>query len=240
MTMRRQSRRRPPRAQDDAAPAPTAGVITALTPQQQRADGVTDRVADRVNVFIDGTFAFGVPVTVAATLHLGQRLDEAAVVALVAAGAEDLAYARALRYLAARPRSAAEVVADLRARQFEETVVEAVLARLHARGYVDDGAFAEFWVENRNRFRPRGSPMLRQELRQKGIEREEIDAALAEQDEDVAAWAALEGKLARWAGLERQEFMQKALAFLARRGFAYDVCRRAAERGWAVAQGETE
>ena len=111
-----------------------------------------------------------------------------------------------------------------------------MISRLQQRGYIDDEAFARFWVENRNRFRPKGAQALRFELRQKGVERETIDTALDEQDEDSTAWAALEGKVTRWADLEKFEFEQKAMAFLARRGFRYDVCRRAATRAWEELQ----
>ena len=65
-----------------------------------------------------------------------------------------------------------------------------------------------------------------------------IDSTLEEQDEDGAAWTAVEGKLDRWAGLEKFEFEQKLMAFLARRGFRFDVCRRAAEQAWEQLQEE--
>jgi regulatory protein len=116
--------------------------------------------------------------------------------------------------------------------------VEVVVKRLHEKGYLDDEAFARFWVDNRNRFRPRGAQALRYELRQKGVERETIDATLEEQDEDGAAWAAVEGKIDRWADLDKFDFEQKLMAFLARRGFRFDVCRRAAAQAWKQLQEE--
>ncbi|MCC6458205.1 MAG: RecX family transcriptional regulator [Caldilineaceae bacterium] len=206
----------------------TTGVITALQLQK--------RNKDRVNVFVDGEYAFAVSLTLAATLHKGQRLAAEDVEALKQDGEVDLAYQRALRYLGMRPRSSAEIVTYLKRKEYDESIVEIVVNRLHKQGYLDDEAFARFWVENRNRFRPRGSQALRYELRQKGVERETIDSTLEEQDDDGAAWAAVEGKLDRWAALEKMEFEQKLMAFLARRGFRYDVCRRTAEQAWQQVQ----
>jgi regulatory protein len=210
----------------------TTGVITALQLQK--------RNKDRVNVFLDGEYAFAVSLNAAAALKKGQRLSRTEVEALKQDGEVDLAFQRAVRYLGMRPRSSAEIVTYLKRKEVDEAVVEVVVRRLNEQGYLDDEAFAHFWVENRNRFRPRGAQALRHELRQKGVERETIDTALEEQDEEGAAWAAVEGKIARWIGLEKSEFEQKLMALLARRGFRYDVCRRTAAQAWQQVQEEQE
>jgi regulatory protein len=207
-----------------------SGTITLLQVQK--------RNKERVNVFLDEEYAFAVGMDVALTLRKGQQLSASEVEAFKQDGEMDLAYNRALRYVAMRPRSSAEIVTYLKRKEYDEAIVEMVVKRLHARGYLDDDAFARFWVENRNRFRPRGTQALRYELRQKGVERETIDATLEEQDEDAAAWAAAEPKISRFADLEKFEFEQKLMAYLARRGFRFDVCRRAAQQAWAQLQEE--
>jgi regulatory protein len=196
------------------------------------------RNKERVNVFVDGEYAFAVNLNVALTLKKGQRLSPAEVSAYKQDGEADLAFQRAVRYIGMRPRSSAEIDAYLKRKEYDEVIVDAVVKRLHEQGYLDDEAFARFWVDNRNRFRPRGAQALRYELRQKGVERETIEATLEDQDEDGAAWAAVEGKAARWASLDKFEFEQKVMAFLARRGFRFDVCRRAAAQAWEQLQEE--
>ncbi len=104
-------------------------------------------------------------------LRKGQQLSPAQIGVLQEEGVEDLAYQKALNYLAARPRSVAEVDGYLQRKGYLETTIQIVLERLQAHQYLDDDAFARFWIDNRNRFRPRGTPALRQELRQKGLER---------------------------------------------------------------------
>jgi regulatory protein len=205
-----------------------AGVITAMQLQK--------RYTDRVSVFLDEEYAFAVSLAMASTLRKGQRLTEAEVEALQQEGLENLAYQRALRYLGTRPRSGAEIVTYLKRKEYDEQVIGAVIVRLQENGYIDDDAFARFWIENRNRFRPKGAQALRYELRQKGIERETIEGALDEQDDERAAWAAVEGKIDRWSSLEKVEFDQKLISFLARRGFRFDVCRRTAAQAWEQVQ----
>jgi regulatory protein len=208
----------------------SSGVITRLVIQQHN--------KERVNVFLDGEYAFAVSLDAALGLKKGQQLSAEQITAFKYEGDVDLAYQRAVHYLGFRPRSEQEMTDYLAEKGYAEEVAAAVLARLRARGYVDDAAFARYWVDNRTRFRPRGTRALRYELRQKGLDSPTIDEALEEQDEDAAAWAAAASKAARWADLPREEFDKKLISFLARRGFNYAICRRVAERAWQEIQGE--
>lgn len=201
-----------------------AGAITALKLQKNN--------PERVSVFLDGEFAFGVTLDVAARLRKGQQLSDAEIADLCANDEVDRAYQAALRYLAARPRSRAEVVRRLREKGHTEEAIDAALQRLEARSYVDDAAFAAFWVENRSRFRPRSAAAVAHELRQKGIEDETIRAAVNEIDEEGAAWSAVAGQIDRWRALTKAEFDRKIMAHLARRGFGFEMARRIARRAW--------
>jgi regulatory protein len=186
---------------------------------------------ERVNVFLDGEYAFAVALDIAVELRKGQELDAADVARLRDVDTLTHAYQRAVRYLGSRPRSQAEIERYLRGKEYDDGVIAATVERLLAQGYLDDAAFAQYWRENRDRFRPRSAAALRAELRQKGVERADVDEALDGLDEEAAAWAAVASKLPRWQALPADEFNQKVSAFLARRGFGYAtiraVCRRA-------------
>ena len=206
------------------------GTITALKLQQNN--------KERVSIFLDGQFAFGVTLDVAAGLHQGQHLSDGEIEALRTQDDIDKAYAAALHYLAARPRSCSEVEQRLEQKGHAPEAIAAAIERLKDRRYVDDEMFAAFWVDNRSRFRPRSAAALRQELRQKGVDNDTIRQALDELDEEEAAWAAVEGKLSRWQELEKAQFEQKVVAFLARRGFHFEIARRTAARAWQESQSE--
>ena len=136
------------------------------------------------------------------------------------------AYEAAVRYLASRPRTVSEIHRHLRTKRFDGEAIESAVEKLRAQRYVDDEAFSRWWLEQRERFKPRGDRALRSELMQKGVARDVIDVVLGERapDADVAqARRALTRPLARWAALPAPERKRKIHAYLARRGFGYDT-----------------
>lgn len=200
------------------------------------------RNPERVNVYLDGQFAFGLEATRAAALRIGQRLSTREIADLRAEDEIALTMRRALRFLSYRPRSVAEVRRHLQKRPLAEEIREAALQRLSEGGYLDDGAFARFWVENRATFRPASRRALRHELRQKGVENEIIDAELEGWDDTKAALAALHANGRRWARLDESTFRQQAGAFLQRRGFHYQDAEEALrifQQEWAATDAET-
>jgi len=210
---------------DAAGSGPTAGRITAIKPQV--------RDPERVSVFLDGVFAFGLGAQLALDqgLSVGDELDAARVAALRAADDVGKATNAALALLARRPRSLREVRDRLRQKGYGSATIEAAVAKLEGWRYVDDADFARYWVENRQAHKPRGRRLLEQELRFKGVERETVREAIdaAELDERAAAVEVGRAKLRSYAGLEPAVARRRLAAFLARRGFGFDAVRPALE-----------
>jgi regulatory protein len=206
------------------------GIITALRVQKKN--------RERVNVYLDEKYAFAVGMNTALQLRKGQQLSDAEIAELRAAGEENKAYHQVLRYLGMRPRSTAEIRRYLAGKDYDPALIDHVIARVTDAGYLDDQAFADFWVENRMRFRPRSARALRHELREKGVEPAVIDRALAALDESDAAWDAVSGRLERWRNLDEREFAHKLIGYLSRRGFSYAVARATCDRAWAALQDE--
>ncbi|HXR27894.1 MAG TPA: regulatory protein RecX, partial [Candidatus Baltobacteraceae bacterium] len=92
----------------------------------------------------------------------------------------------AAAFLAVRPRSIGETRRRLETLGYRSELIEHVIDRLTAYGYLDDAAFGRAWLESRDRARPRGSHVLRSELLAKGLERELVTTLLAERDGAVA------------------------------------------------------
>lgn len=192
-----------------------AGKITALRFQK--------RNKDRVNVYIDGRFAFGLAAIEAARLRVGQALDDDDIARLQAQDEVERAYARALDFLSYRPRSEAEVCRRLRKKEVDDACIDAVIERLKRAELLDDWEFARYWVKNRLQFRPRGVRALRHELWEKGVPEPVIADVLVDFDEDVAARKAAEAGARRLAHLDPDDFRHRLSAYLARRGFSYGV-----------------
>lgn len=86
---------------------------------------------------------------------------------------------RALRYLAAAPRTIHEVRRHLERRKYDADTIARVLDTLTDAGLLDDRAFALAWVESRSRSRLLGRVRLEAELRQRGVAKELIEEALS-------------------------------------------------------------
>ena len=136
------------------------------------------------------------------------------------------AYEAAVRYLAGRPHTVAEIHRHLRSKKFDVETIDHAIDRLRAQRYVDDEAFARWWLEHRERLKPRGHRALRTELAQKGVGRDVVDLVLGERapDADVEqARRALSRPLTRWADMPDAEKRRKIHTYLAARGFDYDT-----------------
>jgi regulatory protein len=203
--------------------------ITAIEPQQKN--------PQRVNLYLDGEFAFGLAALVAAWLRVGQELGEEKIASLKSQDEVEVAYQKALHFLSFRPRSSAEVRQNLSKRGISESLIEETLDRLQSTGQIDDEAFARAWVENRNTFRPRGKPALRMELRRKGLSDEIVQSVLNTQVDEAALAITSARKYARrLIGLEWPEFRQKLSGFLARRGFSYTTLAPVVSEVWKETQ----
>jgi len=209
-----------------------AGTITSLQIQKNN--------KERVNVYLDEEYAFAVTILVAATLKKGQFLSDEEITRLKQQDDRDKAYNQALRFLGFRARSQTEIERYLRGKNYSPETIDQTLKRLAEGQYLDDSAFAQAWVEDRGRFKPRSRQALQYELRQKGVDPEAIEEALGDIDEDDLAWRALEGKLRQWQQLPELDFKKKAMGFLSRRGFGYEVAQETAERAWAVISGTAD
>jgi regulatory protein len=194
---------------------------------------------DRVNVYIDGCFAFGLAAIEAARLKIGQVLSDQEIARLQVWDQVERAYGHALDFLSYRPRSEAEVRRNLRRRDVASEIVEEVIERLVRAELVDDREFARYWVENRQQFNPRGARALRHELREKGVPDAIVAETLADLDEESAARQVAEAGARRMAHLEPGDFGRKLGAYMARRGFSYAVIQPLVEEMLDARCGET-
>lgn len=187
------------------------------------------RNPERVNVFLDGAFAFGLPLDAVLShrLRTGITLDPTQIEDLKALDDTAKALDAAIRLLTARPRSVREITDRLRQKTYDDETINRVIEKLRDWRYIDDEAFARYWVENRDTNRPRGRRLLEQELRQKGIDREIVGGAIeeAEIDEHAGAREIARSKLRSYRTLEPALARRRLGAFLARRGYGFGVIK---------------
>jgi regulatory protein len=201
---------------------------------------VQKRSPNRVNIYLDGEFAFGLARIVAAWLRTGQELSEEKIEQLQAEEARERAFQQALLFLSYRSRSESEIRQNLRKHEFPEPVIETTLERLREGGLANDNQFARAWVENRTAFRPRSRRLMAMELRQKGLNEEAVSSAVENVDDETLAYEAAQKRAARFRGLEWNEFRKKLSDFLARRGFSYSVIAPIITRIWSEARKDEQ
>ena len=204
--------------------------ITALKTQ------VRDKA--RVNVFVDGKYRFSLDINQVAELGIRSGLEytEEQLVELENESQFGKLYMRALEYSFVRPRSQREL-SDYLYRKTRDTrtkmgdikkgvsveLTKRVFDRLLEKGYVDDGKFAQFWVENRNVRKGSSLRKLQMELQAKGVEKSIIEGVLSETDRvDLDEIKKIIAKKAY-----RYDDEQKLIAYLMRQGFRYDDVKTA-------------
>lgn len=190
--------------------------ITAIKPQKYN--------RKRFSIFVNGIYRFSLSETLACRLKIGEELSCTRIADLESADQYEQALSRALNYLGYRPRSCREVLLYLEKKGYTKEVADSVINRLEDYGYIDDDAFVRFWIDSRERNRPKGEFALRYELKSKGISETVIDAHLSEYDESGPAWQAVAPRLNRWQNSEAFELKKQIHAYLARRGFTYATC----------------
>ncbi len=141
--------------------------------------------------------------------------------------------AKAIGYVAFRPRSSGEIRAYLKkySIRYGQETCDAAYGRLEELGYVNDREFTRLWIESRMRSKPKGKNLLILELIRKGINKEDATQAVQKyfSSDDNSyfelslAKQALGNRLERWGNLSKRERYRKIATFLLRRGFSLSV-----------------
>jgi regulatory protein len=188
---------------------------------------------NRINVYLDGDFAFGLARIVAAWLKVGDIVSEDKISQLQFQDTREMAYQKALVFLNVRPRSQVEVEKRLVKYGFDNSIVEHVIIRLQDYKLISDEQFAKSWVENRTAFRPRSHKLMAIELRQKGVSDQIIVESIKEAgDEEPMAYQIASRYARRFVDTEWLEFRQRLGAYLMRRGFYYDLVSSVVQKVW--------
>jgi regulatory protein len=192
--------------------------ITAIKKQK--------RNSNRVNIYLDDEFSFGLYVIHAVRLKIGQNLSDSEIDALQYEDQIESAFQKALTFLAYKPRTVFDVRKKLIDGGYSGQIVETILEKLLEKDYLNDQQYAENWIENKSINKPRGKKLVRLELKHKNIDQEIIEDAVNQMDQDEElAFRAAERYHKRLLNLEEDVFKRRLTGFLIRRGFSYSTVR---------------
>lgn len=138
----------------------------------------------------------------------------------------ETAYAIALNALVARAKSKGELLAHLKARGVEDQVAQATIYRLQETGLVNDQEFAIAWATSRHEHKKISKRIIATELRQKGVEQEQILEALESIDDGAEYQSAFSLAMKKYSTMSRLESdvqIRRIQSLLQRKGFAFPV-----------------
>jgi regulatory protein len=137
------------------------------------------------------------------------------------------AFQVALAALRRRERTTAELSAWLAKRGYGLEGIETAIARLTEHGELDDERFARRYAEDKRELRGWGAERIRESLASRGIPAALVETVL-EEDSYGAQVARASGLLARQGRpLDADSDRARALGYLTRRGYEYEVAYEA-------------
>lgn len=131
-------------------------------------------------------------------------------------------YNKVLHFLSFRPRSEKEIKDYISKKTKDEKHKNKIFIKLKTQGLVNDEEFADWWIDQRLSFKPRGKRLLKKELLEKGIDREIIDRkllAICNKELTNLAKKLVEKKIKLYGKLPPLKLKKKLFSFLGRRGF---------------------
>ena len=194
--------------------------ITAITPQ------IKDK--KRCNIFIDGRFCCGLTLetTVKNRLKVGQTVSVEQLSQMQLESEKNTALDKALTHVSATRKTEKQLRDFLAKKGYLPTVIEYVLEKMRGYNFVNDGEYAEAYVDFSAA--KKGTRLIKMELKSKGVAEEDIDAALNGVTEETQVQAALVilQKYMRFKTADR-ETLAKAFKYLLGKGFDYEVAKSA-------------
>ncbi len=177
---------------------------------------------NRVNIFVDGKYDFSLDISqlVDFKLKVGQKITEQDLEKYRKASSFGKLYQRTLEWVLTRPHSVKETKDYLFKKHAEKEDSEKIIKTLQEKSYLNDEAFARFYVENRFVKKGISKKRLELELTKKGIDRQIIEDTLASSERSD------EDEIKKIIAKKRNKYDdEKLIAYLTRQGFSYQLSK---------------
>ncbi len=196
--------------------------ITALKKQ---------KFSNRVNVYLDDQFGFGTDLEtlVKSKIKVGLEISEEQLKEIQNTSDFQKTLSKLLNFATIRPRSYKEISNWFYKKKTPETHQKKLIKKLNSLELLDDNKFARWWLEQRATFRPKSKRELKFELLQKGINKLIISKVLEESEVDELSIAKnlIAKNSYKWSKFDDRKRKQKMCEYLARKGFSWEVVKKA-------------
>ena len=192
--------------------------ITDINPQKRN---------ERVNIFIDGKFAFGLSQELCFKygLNVDKEVSQEFIDDVLKSEEESKVINSALNLLSYRQNSIQELYSKLKRKRYEEEYILKAIEYCKDRNYLDDKLYAEYYVKDKTYLNKYGSVRIRYDLLKKGVSKDIIDEVLdLDFNDEFSRALELAGKkIKSYSNDDKDAIYRKLGGFLQRKGYTYDV-----------------
>lgn len=184
---------------------------------------------DMISVFIDNQYSFSLPEEEYIRLGFYEKseITEEELSYIKREVLQKSARSKAIKYVSFRLLSEKELFVKLQSKGFDEDTVRIVVDDFKAMGYINDKIYAQKFVFERSKLKPKSKKMLKMELSNRGISDDIIDEVLDnfEYDEVTIIERLIRKKFGKY-NLADPKMENKVISFLMHRGFAYETVKQ--------------
>lgn len=186
----------------------------------------------RYNIFIDGSFAFGLyeDSVLKYGLRSGDELNEKKIIEM--REFDEFGYGKkaAYSFLAYKPRSKKDLVKKLKQKKVSDKIIDDIIELLEKQKYLNDEIYARNYLEDKLNSKPIGKRLAKMKLLEKGIDKELIESAINEnysEDKEFELAAKLMEKYEKKVKFKDQtDKKNKCYRYLISKGFDYETAGR--------------
>jgi len=179
---------------------------------------------NRVNVFVDDKFVAGISANdiIKLGLYDNKEINSQELSKIISDSEFGKLFNSAINFLSYRPRSEWEI--RFKFRTENPQMLDKVIEKLKQINQINDSDFVNWFVDQRNTFRPKGKRALKYELLKKGVDRKLIDQI---EDKSSEVELALKAVSKKTRLLSSRDKLQR---FLLSRGFEFDTVKEVVEK----------
>jgi regulatory protein len=182
-----------------------------------------------LSVYVDNVYSFSIPEEEYLRLNLYEKtsISEEEIEEIKKSIALRNVKSSGIKLITYKLLSEKELFLKLVAKGYDEDVVSMAIEELKSMGYINDMIYAQKFVHERIKLKPKSKKALRFELENKGIPKDIIDCVLnsIEYDEDAVIERLLRKKFGKY-NLADSKIAKKAYSFLMHRGFNFEDVKR--------------
>ncbi|MDP4181030.1 MAG: regulatory protein RecX [Bacillota bacterium] len=181
---------------------------------------------DKITLYIDDKYYLSIPEEEYIRLNLYEREEITPEEFDYIKNQVNFRYAKsaAIKNLSLKYRCEKEVYDNLKNQGFEESDVIKTIDELKSMGYINDMIYAQKYIHDRTKLKPKSKRMLKFELKNKGVPEHIIDEAVDAMDIDEAIVA--EGLVRKKFGkydFNDEKVIKKVYYFLRHRGYNFEI-----------------